>query len=775
MAWAEWAQTGASTFSGYALDREDLSRRLVIELLVDGFPAAITRADLYHDRLAALGVADGCFGFRFALAPEILAGAARICARIANTDRLLPAPDAGICSTFGRSGAVEWLGGLRFRGWLAARAVTPWVYLQVDGEDLGGVAADLWSMALADGALAPVRGFEVTLPDRFADGVVHRVSFTPRTADLPAISLPFLAFADGLRAQLEEHGLPGPDLARIELFDRLFPRALPFERYEDWRAALPLVPPSLASDSVSIGVIVLGEAGLERTLDSLAAQADAAIVGVFATDPAQVEFDPAALHDFMREQAQTCEVFLVLPSGATLHAGVLARIAQGFASQADALCAHLDFDLTADDGTLWPMALPAYDYERTLEQGFYARAFALRRRLLDAALRRGARSVFRLANACYDPEPDSAAVEARSAPVRIEGPLCARLFHLPGASVILPADLVRAGAPQLKQATLDHLRLIGAPATCQVVAGSVFPAVRVIREARAERLSVVVNAIGPAARVRAGLDSLLPALQSRTADLILLVDQTPPSADLLEPFRHLPIRQLPVAHLSPATALNVALRRAGGDVVVHVAAGLQFADAAWLEELVGRVRAPGVAAAACLLRAPGDGVGDAGYVLGPRFDALPGLTDRAGPDPGPGDLLRVAHEVGALSWGCIALDARAFAAIGGLDDLNFPSVLYDVDVSLRLRAQGARLVLTPHARARLTLPVRPDGRMAQARRARELARLRARWGEDLARDPYYSPILTQDGLPFSALSWPPAHAPARGWRAPHARALPAGL
>ena len=37
---------------------------------------------------------------------------------------------------------------------------------------------------------------------------------------------------------------------------------------------------------------------------------------------------------------------------------------------------------------------------------------------------------------------------------------------------------------------------------------------------------------------------------------------------------------------------------------------------------------------------------------------------------------------------------------------------------------------------------------------RELQNLRAKWGTVLAADPYYSPMLSRDPIPFSALAWP---------------------
>lgn len=120
--------------------------------------------------------------------------------------------------------------------------------------------------------------------------------------------------------------------------------------------------------------------------------------------------------------------------------------------------------------------------------------------------------------------------------------------------------------------------------------------------------------------------------------------------------------------------------------------------------------------------------------------------------------------------------AHAFSSLEGLDEQHFPSFLFDVDFSLRLRALGRRLILTPHARTSIeaaTGAVR--GSLQRDRRDRELRTLRARWGVELSADPYYSPILTQDGVPYSALAWPPAAFALRQTIPPDGGALPGSL
>jgi hypothetical protein len=92
-----------------------------------------------------------------------------------------------------------------------------------------------------------------------------------------------------------------------------------------------------------------------------------------------------------------------------------------------------------------------------------------------------------------------------------------------------------------------------------------------------------------------------------------------------------------------------------------------------------------------------------------------------------------------------------------MDEVRFPVNFNDVDYCLKLRANGKRIVFTPHARlihleaASRGADVRAD---QEQRFERELQNLRTKWGAVLAADPYYSPILSRDPIPFSALAWP---------------------
>jgi GT2 family glycosyltransferase len=158
-----------------------------------------------------------------------------------------------------------------------------------------------------------------------------------------------------------------------------------------------------------------------------------------------------------------------------------------------------------------------------------------------------------------------------------------------------------------------------------------------------------------------------------------------------------------------------------------------------------------------LLLWPSGVVQHGGVTLGPNFAATHAFNDRLEGDAGYGDLLRVAHQCSAVTAACLVTRRQDYLDLGGMDEFRFPINFNDVDYCLKLRAAGKRIVFTPHARLRhLESASRgADTRLdRKARFERELRNLRAKWANVLEADPFYSPALSLDPIPFSALAWP---------------------
>jgi hypothetical protein len=142
------------------------------------------------------------------------------------------------------------------------------------------------------------------------------------------------------------------------------------------------------------------------------------------------------------------------------------------------------------------------------------------------------------------------------------------------------------------------------------------------------------------------------------------------------------------------------------------------------------------------------------------------------------------REVAAVTGACLALRREVFAQVGGLDARNLAVAFNDIDLCLRIRQAGYRILWTPFAELyHLESASRGKDRTPEKaqRFAGEIAFMRRRWGEVLMRDPFYSPWLSLVGA-HCALAREPRRVPpwtpylgrrlSRDWRATPPRRAP---
>src|SRR5580704_4267716 len=133
-----FSRTGERRFSGYVVDPADLDRRFTIEIMADGYVVRVVRADTYVHELAQQSLGDGFYGFSVSLDAHAMNGGAVVAARLANVGTAvgpviaLENPSPSVDPTDG-PGAVHWLRGLRFSGWLRADQDPASVNVLVDG------------------------------------------------------------------------------------------------------------------------------------------------------------------------------------------------------------------------------------------------------------------------------------------------------------------------------------------------------------------------------------------------------------------------------------------------------------------------------------------------------------------------------------------------------------------------------------------------------------------------------------------------------------------
>ncbi|HUY09555.1 MAG TPA: glycosyltransferase [Candidatus Dormibacteraeota bacterium] len=185
------------------------------------------------------------------------------------------------------------------------------------------------------------------------------------------------------------------------------------------------------------------------------------------------------------------------------------------------------------------------------------------------------------------------------------------------------------------------------------------------------------------------------------------------------------------------------------DIFCTMAPGVSPIESSWLRELVGQLLSPGVGLVGARLESltgeisQGPLVVTADGVVAAPFDGMDSLTTE--------HFQRswLVQAVGALAPGCLVIRRSVLTEVGGMDT-QLDDRSRAIDLSLRVREKGYRVVWTPWARLSVDSGVEAfaDGRRLPEHLLRRYRRL-------LEDDPAYSPNLSLSvATPFRP-AWPP--------------------
>ena len=676
-------------FVGFACDPSDPTRRFTVELLLDNIVVQTTYADQYvQDEAARIG--HGCHGFTFRLAPAIVESAVMAEAGCQfGPFGWSPSHASGWTNLVspGRASPAKrlrWLGGLRFSGSIATDG-EPALTVMVDGVAVMQVLTFGW--AQADEGFdqdEAVRSFDFHLPERFADGAVRYLSVQEAAGDaFPESPLPFVAFPDGLAAAISQFAELEIERLRSELYDHLIPMSMPMANYEAWRKRFP--PPTGLAGSFRCAIVLVPPGSVETSLESLETQShNDWTVFALSADGHDMTFDPKEARVVLAREAEDCDFVVFGLAGTRFELNALQRIAQTFADFPQVLAVYGDVDVTAGDCKTWPVAFPAFDYERMLEQGYCAHLFALRRDIVDGLLAQNPSSLYRLFNSQFDDGIDALNT----------------VVHLPGALGALASfDLVTATAA-LRQATTEHLARRDIGTDISASSGNLFPAVRVLRRPPSGQTTIVIPTRNQLPLLRNCIEFIAPVLERNNAD-ILIADNDSSDEKTLEYLANVDARTARVLRLEGpfnfARLNNLAIQETKAEYLCLLNNDIEALDEKWLGELLSRIKEEDVGAVGALLLWPSNVIQHGGVVLGSNFAATHAFNDRIANDPGYADLLGIAHECSAVTAACMLTRRSDYLAVGGMDEIRFPISFNDVDYCLRLREIGKRIVITPHA------------------------------------------------------------------------------
>ena len=311
------------------------------------------------------------------------------------------------------------------------------------------------------------------------------------------------------------------------------------------------------------------------------------------------------------------------------------------------------------------------------------------------------------------------------------------------------------------RAVSDHLARLGRPATVDNIRGLTLYRVNWQFEATPS-VSIVIPFKDQTDMTRRCVSAILE-LTDYTNYEIVLVDNwsVTTEAELwcIAIAEHPRVRVLRVEERFNYSRLNN-LAAAGSDATrfVFMNNDVLITSRDWLRRLVDETLAdPEIAAVGGRFLYPNGTVQHAGVVVG-----LPGIAAHGHRGAIEGDYgfvgrLMLSHEVTVVSAACMLVCADRFREVGGFDETALAVAYNDVDLCLKLRARDLKVVycaefVAEHheslSRGSDDLP------QHEARFFHETQTIVERWGEQLARDPHYSPFFTVDKQPFFDLKPP---------------------
>jgi O-antigen biosynthesis protein len=209
---------------------------------------------------------------------------------------------------------------------------------------------------------------------------------------------------------------------------------------------------------------------------------------------------------------------------------------------------------------------------------------------------------------------------------------------------------------------------------------------------------------------------------------------------------------------------NRAASVAKGELLGLINNDIEVIEPSWLEEMVSQAVQPEVGAVGAKLYYSDDTIQHGGVILG--LGGIAGHSHRHVPRDAVGycGRLQLVQDVSCTTAACLLVWKRIFEELGGFDEIHLPVAFNDIDLCLKIREAGYRLIWTPYAELYHRESASRGSDLAPQhfdRFSREKAYVVSRWGDLLERDPFHNPNLTLDDEVFSLASPPRTSKP---WR-----------
>lgn len=232
---------------------------------------------------------------------------------------------------------------------------------------------------------------------------------------------------------------------------------------------------------------------------------------------------------------------------------------------------------------------------------------------------------------------------------------------------------------------------------------------------------------------------------------ILIVENNSEKEETFEYYKKLPDRY-PKARVltwekefNYSAINNFAAKEAKGEYLLFLNNDVEILTPDWMEEMLQNCQQEDVAAVGAKLYYPDDTIQHAGVVLDLGGIAGHIMCRASREDPGYFGRMISVQEISAVTAACMMVKKSDFDAVGGLDE-TFQVAFNDIDLCMKFRAAGKKIIFTPYAELyhyeskSRGLEDTPE---KQFRFDKEVKRFQEKWAQQLEMgDPYYSPNLS---------------------------------
>lgn len=336
-----------------------------------------------------------------------------------------------------------------------------------------------------------------------------------------------------------------------------------------------------------------------------------------------------------------------------------------------------------------------------------------------------------------------------------------RIFHIPRilyhwraietstASVSTQKTYAVGAARRAIEGHLERLEIAG-----KVVPGC-FPGRWRVRYALEDEpgVSVIIASGGKVEILRKNLESIFSKTEYRNVEVVVIDNSTKAEIERLvtswprpaRPLRYIDWRN---KEFNYSAINNEAARRCNSPLLLFLNDDTSVITTGWLTAMVEMAMRPEVGAVGAKLLYPDGRIQHAGVVMGIFANCGHAFKGLAGDTQHYFDFPDVIRNVSAVTGACLMTRADVFREVGGFDEQTFAVAFNDIDLCLKIREKGYRVIYTPHALlyhyeafSKTAKDLIPD--------SEEVKAMQSKWKAVIEADPYYNPNLTRSSEDYS--------------------------